>query len=143
MGVLHSVCNRGHVLTEENVVFLRKGVRRCRICWEKYKQEHAEASRKYSREYRQALTSAFRHAKWIAWAYGLTPEKQKEMYDQQGGKCAIPSCPNPAEHIDHDHKTKKVRALLCQKCNRGLGHFNDDVTLLQEAIQYLESYSNG
>ena len=40
--------------------------------------------------------------------------------------------------IDHDHKTGTVRGMLCQKCNVGLGNFNDNPELLAKAIRYIK-----
>ena len=42
--------------------------------------------------------------------------------------------------VDHDHKTGKIRSLLCTLCNTGIGQFKDDVELLKLAIKYLEHY---
>ena len=43
----------------------------------------------------------------------------------------------PVWSCDHDHLTDTFRAWLCNKCNLGLGNFNDDVQLLQNCIDYL------
>ena len=58
------------------------------------------------------------------------------------GKCDICSTDIPGFGrkklcIDHDHTTGAFRGMLCQKCNLGLGNFNDDPNLLKKAIKYL------
>lgn len=41
--------------------------------------------------------------------------------------------------VDHNHNTDKVRGLLCNHCNRGLGHFRDNTETLLKAIDYLNN----
>lgn len=76
---------------------------------------------------------------WLAREYGLTYEFFCKMFQKQDGKCKICGLPQLEKRlaIDHDHKTGKIRGLLCDKCNRGLGHFNDDTNLMKLAIDYL------
>lgn len=39
--------------------------------------------------------------------------------------------------VDHFHDNGAIRGLICAKCNRGLGLFDDSPTLLLAAAQYL------
>ena len=76
--------------------------------------------------------------------YGITEKQFNEMLDIQGGLCAIctiPMTPGKATHIDHDHETGQVRALLCEHCNRGLGEFYEEPWKLEAAINYLQKGS--
>ena len=43
--------------------------------------------------------------------------------------------------VDHCHTTNIIRGMLCNHCNRGLGHFRDDPQLLEFARIYLLSYN--
>ena len=74
--------------------------------------------------------------------HGITKEAYNVLLNSQGGVCAI--CQKKCKHrgmlcVDHDHKTNKIRGLLCVKCNAGLGQFDDSRTLLFSAINYLEN----
>ena len=71
------------------------------------------------------------------WKYGLTPEEQRALL---AGSCSICST-RPSTHIDHCHRTKRVRGGLCNNCNTGLGMFSDDPRLLKRAVSYLEKYN--
>jgi hypothetical protein len=69
-------------------------------------------------------------------AFGITQEDLDALLASQGGTCAICRESKP-EHIDHDHKTGRVRGVLCGPCNMGLGLFKDDQSRLKAAIDYL------
>lgn len=72
--------------------------------------------------------------------YGLTPEEYDALLIGQSGRCAIcadPLWPDRRTHVDHCHRTSRVRALLCHGCNVGLGAFRDDPDRLLAAVQYL------
>jgi hypothetical protein len=79
-------------------------------------------------------------ARFRRWKYGATEEQVAVMLTAQGGKCAICQA-GPAEHLDHDHSTGEVRALLCRGCNAGLGNFADSPARLHLAAEYLEKYA--
>ncbi len=80
---------------------------------------------------------------------GFGIDQYIEMLEAQDHKCAI--CGekettvknNKVLHlaVDHCHRTKKVRQLLCQACNTGLGKFKDDVSTLALAIAYLNKHA--
>ncbi len=71
--------------------------------------------------------------------YGLTKAEVAQLRAAQGNTCTICGAPDP-EHLDHDHSTGKVRALLCQRCNHGLGLFRDEPYLLRVAALYVEGH---
>lgn len=83
--------------------------------------------------------------------YGIDFEEYSRLLKEQDGCCAIckedrnrTSGDNPEKWnyaVDHDHSTGKVRGLLCNQCNRGLGMFKDEPELLEKALQYLRSRS--
>lgn len=73
---------------------------------------------------------------------GVTAEDIAAMRQAQKGRCAIclDDIAGQNEHLDHDHRTGKIRGLLCGTCNKGLGQFMDDPLVLQSALEYLKSH---
>ena len=76
--------------------------------------------------------------------YGLDPDLYDAMVFCQDGKCAICKRTDHRRRldIDHDHKTGKVRGLLCEKCNKMLGQARDNRDTLMAGAEYLLRYSN-
>jgi len=78
--------------------------------------------------------------------YGMTPEEHEEKARSQGNMCAI--CGREfggtkalMPHVDHCHKTGKIRDLLCLKCNTAIGHINEDPEIAKSIIRYLNKWS--
>lgn len=74
--------------------------------------------------------------------YNLSLEDYDAMFKAQGSACAICKATTPGArtkhfHVDHCHKTGVVRGLLCHKCNRGIGLFDDNPNHVSQALAYL------
>jgi hypothetical protein len=107
----------------------------CKKCHSSYKKENYNAN----------VTKGY-HLKRV---YKITLEGYQDLFKIQGGVCAI--CRNPETiadtknglirdlAVDHDHKTGRVRGLLCRRCNQAMGLLNEDRDLLQQMIDYLSS----
>jgi len=115
-----------------------------------------EARREYQRQYRRANRDKI-NAKKRQWLkdnpekqraynlkrlYGLTMDEYGALLIKQSYRCAICGnqfTQNTLINVDHCHVTRKVRGLLCQTCNNGLGCFKNSPCLLQSAIIYLQN----
>lgn len=73
--------------------------------------------------------------------YGITDKDYEQMLQDQDGCCVIckrkPVGKNRLS-VDHCHQTGKVRGLLCNPCNSGMGRFEDNPQRMREAVRYLE-----
>jgi hypothetical protein len=86
-----------------------------------------EANLQYSKEYN------------LKRKFNITSIEYNTMLEKQNNVCAI--CGNTCSKslaVDHCHTTGRIRGLLCNNCNRGLGHFKDNPNYLQKAIEYLK-----
>jgi hypothetical protein len=72
--------------------------------------------------------------------YGISAAEADFLLVQQDGVCAICKAA-PAVHVDHDHATGRVRALLCFNCNGGLGQFKDNPETLHAAAYYVSFHT--
>ena len=114
-----------------------------------YKSGHSptckECSRKYAKSYAEKNKGLMRERQ-LKHKYGLTTAEYEAKLESQGGVCQICKRP-PSENsskkfpVDHDHKTGKIRDILCQSCNHMLGNAKDNPNILQNAIFYLAQHS--
>ena len=80
--------------------------------------------------------------------YNMTPQEYKQRLEKQNNKCACCGEPLVSPQIDHDHSCcdgkytcgKCTRDVLCGRCNSGLGQFNDNIGVLEKAIEYLKKW---
>lgn len=135
--------------------------KRCSICYKKWREETKEQRKKEFREYQKKwyeenkpriLVKALERSKNLPFAkrkdyiirskYGIGIEEYNSMLEKCDNQCQVCGKPHSEEkplHIDHDHKTGKVRGLLCNSCNYGLGFFKDDIEIMKKATKYLEN----
>jgi hypothetical protein len=109
-------------------------------------QQHLKSRRVYrTKLYRTKDGWLKARAKHIKETFGLTLEEYQQMQDAQGGVCKICRRPETSTRkgvvrnlaIDHCHATKKIRGLLCSRCNTMIGHADENPKTLAAAILYL------
>lgn len=81
-------------------------------------------------------TSAHRLA-----AYGLTDAEYRAMAQRQRGACPICGDKPAMLVVDHHHESGAIRGLLCDRCNRALGHLKDSPGVCDRAAEYLRGFA--
>ncbi len=106
--------------------------------------ERARRRRATDPEYREKLLARSRSDRGLNEQlkanYGISLDAYNDMLVQQTGVCAI--CEKKSARrlcVDHCHSTRVVRGLLCDRCNTGLGSFEDRSSLMLKAIAYLDA----
>ena len=121
-----------------------KHERVCRFCWQKkpvsefYKKDYVckACASKHKSQYRLYVGK-----------YGISPSEARALAIGQDYRCAI--CGKSEEEngrnlaIDHDHKTGKIRGLLCTTCNIGLACLEIDPDWAEKALAYLRKFAYG
>ena len=103
-----------------------------------YREKNRELIRakqkKYNRENPEKRKNAI-----LKNVYGITLEQYNQIFEKQKGKCAI--CKRHQKEltrtlcVDHNHKTKQVRGLLCVTCNT-------DVSVVENRLKEMLKYLN-
>ena len=113
-----TVCGELKLLTDFN---FRKGKvyrSECRVCQNAYCKKHYDENLKHDKNKRKG--------KMLKHYFGMSLDDFNRMVKDQKGKCKV--CGDDlvlgkATHVDHDHKTGKVRGILCKSCDNGLGWY--------------------
>ena len=116
----------------------------CAACSGKLKRKQTEKkkSTKSERIESEGIADDVANAYYLR-AYGISLDEYRTMVVVQNGRCGIcgerPEYPKKL-YVDHNHLTGKVRALLCNDCNTGLGAFKDNLDYLTSAFEYLSKF---
>lgn len=152
----YQACPRGHLKTPENTF----GRNQCRICNKQAiaRYELLPKRKKYKQSYNKSKPRKEYASKWYSknrermrnWSfkrrYGITLEELQILKEKQNYKCLI--ChkhETELDHrglaVDHDHKSGKIRGLLCHTCNSHILSVVEKYShLLPTALDYLKQY---
>jgi hypothetical protein len=80
---------------------------------------------------------------YLKYEYGVTVREWEALFEAQDKKCAICRSVKPHRkkaiwHTDHDHKTGKVRGILCSHCNQMIGMAHEDPAIMLAGAAYLK-----
>jgi len=124
---------------------VREGMAMCNRCQQSKAEDEFPALAHGKYWCRDCLNKA-NHAQQMR-RLRCSPEEFQALLQAQDGKCAI--CGTSEGHrssrgvvcrlaVDHDHRIDRVRGLLCNNCNRGLGRFKESIKNLESAVRYLK-----
>jgi hypothetical protein len=123
--------------------------KRCKVCRNATNNRWLDAPEVRQRAYATNRASQARNRtnqrRHLMELYGVTLERYDEMLAAQDGACRIclePCSSGKALCVDHCHQCGQVRALLCIRCNAGVGMFRDSSELLWRAVRYLQAVAD-
>jgi Recombination endonuclease VII len=105
-----------------------------------WRGRNSEKLRGYRKKFRAKHPEKIKHNSYKT-NYGISYDAVFEMWLEQERRCKC--CdeeigfPARTTHLDHCHKTKTIRGLVCARCNAMIGYAGDSIDLLRRAITYL------
>lgn len=117
----------------------------CKSCFKEYHRKNKDKVKKQRKEYcSRPEIQIKRKEQLLIKKYNLTMDEYNKTLIKQGNKCGI--CLKEFTGIypmivcvDHNHSNNKVRGLLCYFCNAAIGMFSDNITILNNAINWIET----
>lgn len=120
-----------------------------KVNWDWYehnKGQVVERNKAYN-EFHKERQRAWARKHQFRTRYDLTLEQYDNMVAQQAGKClvcgVVPKLTKRTSkglHVDHCHKSGKVRGLLCHQCNCAIGLLKEDTNRIRRLLEYIEGY---
>jgi hypothetical protein len=114
---------------------------------QKRRLRNSSKEREYQKNYRDNNKDKRKNV-MLKLKFNLTLDEYNFMLDAQSGVCKICGMSETTKKnnsdevrmlcVDHDHNTGQVRGLLCNRCNRALGHYEASKPRAQEFEKYLE-----
>lgn len=102
-----------------------------------------EVGRAAENKYRRNAYQRVNRNERLIKLYGISIDHYDKMLADQNGVCAICCVRKETRlHVDHCHKTNKVRGILCSNCNMALGLMKDRPDYLLKAVKYLNVQSD-
>lgn len=129
--------SRKHYLAHKEEIKARRKVRRENDAEKERIRVYQRAYRKTRSAESKARVSETQRSYQLRTRYGLSLNELGLMHDVQDGKCALCGGTD-ALVVDHDHNTDKVRALLCNRCNLGVGWV--ECTNIDDVLTYIDKY---
>lgn len=112
------------------------------------KQRYAASARGLAAQARLRITEKYksqRRSGYLRTHYALSVAEWNALWEAQGERCAFCETQEPGAHhgkfcTDHDHLTGAVRGILCDRCNRRVGFFGDDLAAFEEMVVRVRTY---
>lgn len=119
---------------KDNKVRILKTVKEYQI---KNQEKYKHYSKKYEETNRERRRLQQRNNRYLR-MFGISAVEYDEIFKSQNYSCKICKTTEADFNLDHNHKTNKIRGILCKTCNMALGLFYDNIEILEASIKYLK-----
>lgn len=108
--------------------------------YKKYRQEESERIKGYRKN---PKNKEYQRDYFLKYNHGISNQEYTNLLKNQSGLCAICKSKNKNGKllvVDHDHKSGKIRELLCSNCNTSLGLLKESIPVLKNMVKYIKKH---